>query len=198
MRVETVNTLFRALKEEQAMRSLLRECGMGRCLAGVFVVAILAPVLRAQERTSVVLQGKTVEVKYAAPSMNGRRIFGATVPYGQFWRIGDKAAPAFHTDADLAFYGLTVPKGDYTLYVLPTADGWQLIISRQTGAAAYNPKMEVGRSPMTMGKTPAPVETCKVTLTKTAALSAKLALSWENTVASVPFSLDLVVSDREW
>ena len=171
---------------------------MGKCLVGVFVIAILATVLRAQEQTSVVIQGKTVEVRYTASSMNGRKIFGAAVPYGQVWRIGDKAAPTFHTDADLAFYGLPVPKGDYTLYVLPAADGWKLIISRQTSAAAYNPKMDVGRAPMTLGKATAPVETCKLALTKTAALSGKLELSWENTAASIPFRLDLVASDREW
>jgi len=171
---------------------------MGRWLSGVFVIAILAPVVWAQEQVSVVIQGKTVAVKYAAPSMNGRKVFGAAVPYGQVWRIGDKAAPALHTDGDLAFYGLTVPKGDYTLYILPTADKWQLIISRQTGAAAYDPKMDVGRAPMTLEKAPAPVETCKVALTKTAALSGKLELSWENVVASVPFRIDMVGSDREW
>src|ERR1035441_5963317 len=119
---------------------------MGRWLVGLFVIAILAPAVRAQEQVSVVIQGKTITVKYAAPAMNGRKIFGAAVPYGQVWRIGDKAAPALHTDADLAFYGLTVPKGDYTLYVLPAADKWQLIVSRQTGAAAYDPKMDVGRA----------------------------------------------------
>ena len=171
---------------------------MGRWLVGLFVIAILAPAVRAQEQVSVVIQGKTITVKYAAPAMNGRKIFGAAVPYGQVWRIGDKAAPALHTDADLAFYGLTVPTGDYTLYILPSADKWQLIISRQTGAAAYDPKMDVGRAPMTIEKAPAPVETCKVALTKTAALSGKLELSWENVVASVPFRIDMVGSDREW
>jgi hypothetical protein len=171
---------------------------MGKCLVELFVIATLAVVSRADDQTSAVIQGKAISVKYAAASMNGRRIFGAVVPYGQVWRIGDKAAASFHTDADLVFYGLTVPKGDYTLYVLPAADKWQLIINRQTGAAAYNPKMDVGRVPMTMGKAAAPVETCKIGLTKTATLAAKLELSWENTVASVPFHLDLVTSDREW
>jgi hypothetical protein len=37
-----------------------------------------------------------------------------------------------------------------------------------------------------------------VALTKTAALSGKLELSWENVVASVPFRIDMVGSDREW
>ncbi len=179
------------------MRSSSRNRGMDRCLA-VFAFALLAPCLSAQEQTSVVLQGKTIEIKYAAQSMKGRKIFGSTVPYGQVWRIGDKAAPVFHTESDLAFYGMTVPKGDYTVYVLPAADKWQLIISKQKGAGAYDPKLDVGRVPMTMGKAPAPVETCKVTLTKTAALSGKLELSWENTVASAPFRLDLMASDREW
>lgn len=171
---------------------------MSRWFVGLFSIAILAVALNAQEEASVVIQGKTVAVKYAAPSMHGRKIFGGAVPYGQVWRIGDKAAPALHTDADLAFYGLTVPKGDYTLFVLPAADKWQLIISKQTGAGAYDPKLDVGRAPMTMGKPPAPLESCKVTITKTAAMSAKLEIAWENTVASVPFRIDVVAPDREW
>ncbi len=152
----------------------------------------------AQGQTSVALQGKNIEIKYEPQSMNGRKIFGAAVPYGQVWRIGDKAAPAFHTDGDLAFYGATIPKGDYTLYILPEAGAWQLIISKQTGAGPYNPKMDAGKAQMTLSKAPAPVETCKVTLTKTATLSAKFELTWENTVASVPFRLDMANSDREW
>jgi hypothetical protein len=172
--------------------------GMGRCFAGVFAVAVLATGLSAQEQASVALQGNTIEVKYAGQAMNGRKIFGAAVPYGQVWRIGDKAAATLHTDGDLAFYGMTVPKGDYTLYVLPTADKWQLIVSKQKGAGVYDPKLDVGRVALMLTKAPAPVETCKVTLTKTAALSAKLELAWENTVASIPFRLDMFASDREW
>ena len=180
------------------MRPSLMGRGMGRLFAGVFVFAILATALNAQEQTSVALQGKTIEVKYSAPAMNGRKIFGAALPYGQVWRIGDKAAPSFHTDADLAFYGATIPKGDYTLYILPEAGVWHLIISKQTGPGPYNPKMDVGRAQMTLGKSTAPVEICKVTLTKTAALSAKLEVTWENTVASVPFRLDMANSDKDW
>jgi hypothetical protein len=179
------------------MRSLIKN-SLSVIGAGVLSVAILATPLTAQEQASLVIQGKTIAVKHTGTAMNGRKIFGAAVPYGQVWRIGEKAAPVLHTDADLAFYGLTVPKGDYTLYVLPAADKWLLIINRQTGGAAYNPKSDVGRVAMTMAKAPAPVETSKVVLTKTAALSGKLELAWEGTVASVPFRVDMGASDREW
>jgi hypothetical protein len=132
--------------------------------------------------------------------MKGRKIFGAAVPYNQAWGIGESAPAVLHTEADLAFFGMMVPKGDYSLYVLVDANKWQLIVNKQTGAKAvtYNPKMDVGRVTMTMGKAAAPVEKCKLTLTKTAALAGKLELAWENTVAAVPFRLDVAAADREW
>jgi hypothetical protein len=58
--------------------------------------------------------------------------------------------------------------------------------------------MDLGRAPMTVAKAAAPIEVSKIALTKTAAMSGKLEISWENVVASVPFKLDLVNPDREW
>lgn len=154
----------------------------------------------AQQQTSLAIEGSTISIKYSAPSMKGRKIFGTTVPNGQVWKIGESAPAAFHTDTDLVFYGLTVPKGDYSLYVLVDPAKWQLVINKQTGAkaAVYNPKMDVGRVPMTMSKAPAPIETCRIAFTKTAALAAKLEVAWENTVATVPFHLGFMTPDREW
>lgn len=152
------------------------------------------------QQASVTLDGKTITVKYTPSAMKGRKIFGATVPYNQVWKIGDATAPAFHTDADIVFKGATVPKGDYSLYVLVAADKWQLIINKQTGpkSANYDPKMDVGRVPMILAKAPAPVEMSKVALTKSAALAAKLEITWENTVATAQFHLDRVAGDSEW
>jgi hypothetical protein len=174
----------------------MRKCGFV-CAALIAAFAGLAP---AQQQASLVIEGSTISVKYAASSMKGRKIFGATVPYNQVWRIGQSAPAVLHTDSDLVFYGMTVPKGDYSLYVLVDPARWQLIVNKQTGpkAATYNQKMDVGRVPMTMGKASAPAETCKIGLTKTAALAAKLELAWENTVATFPFHLGLATPDREW
>ncbi|MBZ2184178.1 MAG: DUF2911 domain-containing protein [Bryobacter sp.] len=51
--------------------------------------------------------------------MKGRKIFGGLVPYGQVWRAGANAATSLHTEAELTIGKLSVPKGDYTLFVLP-------------------------------------------------------------------------------
>jgi len=171
---------------------------MGRWVATLALAITMPVVAAAQEQTAVALQGKNVNVKYSAASAAGRKIFGAAVPYGQVWRIGEKSAPALHTDANLAFYGLTVPKGDYALFLLPAADKWELIIARQAPDAPYNPKTAVGRVQMVLRKAPAPVDMRKITITATATLSAKLEIAWEDTVASAPFRVDLVGRDTEW
>jgi hypothetical protein len=152
------------------------------------------------QQSAVTLDGKTITVKYAPSAMKGRKIFGAAVPYNQVWKIGDAAAPTLHTDADIVFKGVTVPKGDYSLYVLAAADKWQLIINKQTGAKAANhdPKFDLGRVQMTLAKPPAPVENSRITLTKAAAMAAKIEIAWENTVATVQFHLDRVAGDSEW
>ena len=133
----------------------------------------------ASEQTSVTIESKTMAVKYSA----GQKTPGPA---------------AFHTDADLAFKGFTVPKGDYTIYVVPAAGGFQLAVNKATAAKAHDAKQDVGRVPMTVSKAPAPAGTCKITLTKTAALAAKIEVSWENNVASAPFHLDRAAEHSEW
>ena len=44
-----------------------------------------------------------------------------------------KASPQFKTDKALDFGGTVVPAGFYTLWTIPSANGWKLIINGETG-----------------------------------------------------------------
>ncbi len=149
---------------------------------------------------AVKIDGNNISVKYFAASRNGRKIFGGVVPYDKVWRIGEKGATAFHTDADLVFKGLVVKKGDYALFVLPGAEKWQLIFAKPAAlqSPAFDSKLELGRANMTLTKSADAVETCKLTLTKTATVAGKLELIWENTVAAAPFYIDKGGNNVEW
>src|SRR5512147_1408414 len=133
--------------------------------------------------TSVTVDGKAITIKYSAPSMRGRKIFGELVPYGKVWRAGANAATALHTDADLDIGGLAVPKGDYTLYVWPEQDQLTLIVNKQTGqwGLTYDQTQDLGRVKMTMSKSPTAIETYKLTLSEKGPHKAQLELAWENT-----------------
>ncbi len=141
--------------------------------------------------TSVTIDGKAITIKYSAPSMRGRKIFGELVPYGKVWRAGANAATALQTDADLDIGGLAVPKGNYTLYVWPEQDQLTLIVNKQTGqwGLTYNQDQDLGRVKMTMSKSPTPIETYKLTLSEKGPKAAQLELAWENTIATVPIKV---------
>ena len=155
------------------------------------------PPLSPPAEASVTIAGKTIGIKYSAPSVRKRQIFGdggllSKDPTYPAWRAGANAATAFHTDADLVIGGLAVPRGDYTLYVWVKDPGaWELIINKQTGqwGMTYNASQDLGRVKMTMSKPPAPIETLRYTLSDEGGNKGMLRLEWENHVASVPFTV---------
>jgi hypothetical protein len=147
------------------------------------------PPLSPPAKTSVTINGQKITINYSAPSMRKRAIFGGLVPFGQVWRAGANDATMLHTSADLEFKGLVVPKGEYSLFVWPDPQQWQLIINKQTGQPGleYHPERDLGRVPMDMSHPPKRVETYKMTLTKAGDMQGQLKLAWENTVATVDF-----------
>ena len=73
--------------------------------------------------------GKTIKTDYSSPRMKGRKIYGGLVPFGEVWRTGANEATTFVTSADVRVGGKTVPAGSYTIFTVPTADKWTLILS---------------------------------------------------------------------
>ena len=146
---------------------------------------------------SVTINGKAISIRYSAPSVRGRQIFGeggqlSKDPTYPVWRAGANAATTLHTDADLDIAGLQVPKGDYSLYVnVKDPEKWQLIVNRQTGQSGltYNQAQDLGRAPMTMSKPPAPIETYKMTLSDAGGGKGKLQLEWDKYIAWVPITV---------
>ena len=143
--------------------------------ATLFIAA--ASVVSAQSPpafATATISGKMLSVQYSAPSVRGRKIFGAggllsRDPTYPVWRAGANSATAFHTDADLDVGGIHVPKGTYTLYVsVQDPEAWQLIINKQTGqwGLSYNAAQDLGRVKMTMAKPPAPVEKLSIAGTR--------------------------------
>ncbi len=159
-----------------------------------------------EAETAVTIAGKQVWVFYHAPSVKGRKMFGsptALQPEGSVWRMGADYATILHTDGDLVFKGLTLPKGDYALYIALNKGQWDLIINKtlmaangkhlwginMDGTTTNNPATEVGRVAMTMSKPTAPTETLKIDLTSSGGAAGTLGVKFENVTASVPFTV---------
>ncbi len=143
-------------------------------------------------------EGRRVYVDYGRPSMRGRRIMGGLVPFGRVWRTGANAATTLVTEADLTIGTARVPRGTYTLYTIPTATGWTLIVNRQTGqwGTQYDPSRDLVRIPMQSTTLRQPVEQFTISLRRARAGANTLELAWENTLASVPFRVGAPAARR--
>ncbi len=132
---------------------------------------------------SVEIAGGTVDVRYNSPRMRGRKIMGDLVPYGQVWRTGANAATTLITSVPLKFGNLLVPAGTHTIYTLPSADAWQLIINNQTGqwGTVYTQNMDLGRTPMMKKTLSAPQENMIFSFENTTKDSTEMHVRWETT-----------------
>ena len=141
--------------------------------------------------TSVTIDGKKLRVDYGAPSMRGRKIMGALVPYGEVWCAGANDATTLVSEADLEIAGLKVPKGSYTLWTVPGKTEWTLIVNKQTGQwhTEYNEDHDLGRVKISIKTLPAPVERFRIQLAAAGANKGTLSLIWETTEAWAPFSV---------
>ena len=134
--------------------------------------------------------GKTVKIDYSSPRAKGRKIFGDLVPYGKVWRTGANESTTFVTDSSVVVGGQNVPAGSYTIFTVPEADKWTLVISKKTGewGTDYPGQGEdLARIPMTVSKTPSPVENFTISFDQSGG-ACTLQLSWENTKGSVKLS----------
>jgi hypothetical protein len=172
---------------------IILKVGVAMALNAALVFAQSSPATQAVVR----LGDRSLMVKYSAPSVRGRKIFGpggllSRDPTYPAWRAGANSATSFHTDADLTVGNVNVPKGDYTLYVwVKDPEAWELIISKETGqwGLDYHADKDLGRVKMTMSKPATLVEKLRYTLSAMDGKNAKLELAWENHEASVVMTL---------
>jgi hypothetical protein len=134
--------------------------------------------------------GKTIKTAYSSPRMKGRKIYGDLVPFGEVWRTGANEATTFVSSGGVVVGGKTVPAGNYTLFTVPTADKWTLIINKKTGEWGIPYKYEsdeLARVDMKASKLPSPVENFTISYEKSGN-GCTMQIDWENTRASVDIS----------
>jgi hypothetical protein len=165
--------------------------------AGVLAVAALAGIVSGQRYTSppatasVKIAGKQISVDYYSPSIHGRRIFGALVPYGRVWCPGANVATGLTTEADLRIGNLKLPKGAWSIWAIPGEQEWILVINKETGQhhLDYDQGQDFARTKMNVKRLASPVEAFRIDLVSEGENKGRLALVWETTEASIPFTV---------
>ena len=130
-------------------------------------------------------------IDYSRPAMRGRPVWGALVPFGRVWRMGANDAAHLATDRTLDVGGVTLTPGTYTLFLLPTANDWTLIINKQTGISGleYDAANDVGRVKMNVQTANTPAEWFTIALQPNESGGGALAVAWDRMRGSIPFTV---------
>jgi tetratricopeptide (TPR) repeat protein len=89
-----------------------------------------------------------ITIIYHAPLAGGRELFGKTVPYGQVWRAGANENTTISLTDDARVEGHPLAAGTYGLHMIPNADQWTIIFSKNStswGSFSYDEKEDALR-----------------------------------------------------
>lgn len=166
-------------------------CSVAALATLVFGSLAFAQVLSPPAETTAAIGGKKVQIKYSSPRIRGRKIMGGLVPFGQVWRTGADSATSMSTEANLQIGDLKVPKGNYTIYTVPQANEWTLIVSKEIGqwGTEYHQPKDLGRTKMSVKTLAKPVENFEIKLAATGGNNGFLTMTWEKTQASIPVTV---------
>ena len=120
----------------------------------------------------------------------GATIFGGLVRYGDVWCPGADEATMLSTSRPLRMGQLSVPAGEYSLWILPTESAWTLILNKEahTFHTNYRGSRDLGRVAMQKQTLSAPVEQLTFAIERNSSgPGGRLVMTWATTEVSVPF-----------
>lgn len=172
---------------------------VGGAIALVLVLAVVASGqfgtrwrISPHETTSGAVDSAALSITYGRPSMRGRKIFGELVPYGRVWCPGADEATTLTSDRPLKIGDLALAPGSYTLWMLPEAGDWMLVVNKQTNVfhTRYNSSYDLGRIKLEKKALASPVEQLTFAIVKNPAGAGGLInMTWETTEVSAPFTV---------
>jgi tetratricopeptide (TPR) repeat protein len=135
-----------------------------------------------------------ITLTYHRPLVNGRKIWGTTVPYEKVWRSGADQNTVIEFSDPVTIEGKELPKGTYGLHTIPGENEWTMIFSKAStawGSFTYDQAEDALR--VTVKPKPADFhEALTYTFDNPKPNEVTVNLTWEK--VSVPFQVGVNVS----
>ena len=103
-----------------------------------------------------------IAIDYGQPHIRGRNVIGmpGVVPWDSVWRTGANMSTQLTAEVDMTIGNTFIPRGIYTLFSLPTRNGWKLVVSKQVlqWGTDYDPTQDFARIDLRSRTLTEPVE----------------------------------------
>jgi hypothetical protein len=116
---------------------------------------------------------------------------GELVPFDRPWRLGANEATSIELPFAAELAGVRVPAGTYSLYAIPGASSWQVVVNRgvERWGIPLNDDVrakDVGAGRVTTEAVATPVETLTLSFAPATANATELVVEWEKTRVRIP------------
>ncbi len=129
-----------------------------------------------------------VRITYSRPAKKDREIFGKLIPYNEVWRTGANEATEIKFYKDVTIQGKKVKAGTYSLFTIPNANEWTIIINSDVdfwGAYSYNQANDILRVTVPVKKSEEVIENFSIQLSKMSDSEAVIRLAWDTTLVEL-------------
>jgi Protein of unknown function (DUF2911) len=135
-----------------------------------------------------------VTINYHRPLVNGRKIWGGIVPYGQVWRAGANENTTISFSDPVTIEGQPLQRGTYGLHMIPGNDDWTVIFSKNsTSWGSFTYKQDEDALRVNVKPQSADMhEALTYDFEQPAANSAVVTMRWEK--VAVPFKVGVDVN----
>ncbi len=143
------------------------------------------PILKIQDKITDPLVARVI---YSRPQKSGRIIFGELLEYGKVWRLGANEATEIEFFRDVRISDKKIKKGRYTMYCIPDANKWTVIINKETdtwGSFRYDAKNDLVRMDVPVQKQTEITEEFVMAFEKSPT-GATLIISWDDVTINFP------------
>lgn len=164
-------------------------------LSVTMVIALAASALAQRNprgTATLTLKAKAVSVEYGRPSLKGRTVdqMLSQLKAGDVWRLGADKSTTFTTVLDLAFGDVTVPAGEYSLWMQKQADNsWKLVFNKQHGqwGTQHDAAQDLVSAPLKQSQPAESAEMVTITLAETGEVGV-ISIEWGTMKVSADFT----------
>jgi hypothetical protein len=130
---------------------------------------------------------------YGRPAARGRTVIGGQDPYGAPWRLGANEPTTLHLPFAASIGGVAVGPGSYSLYAIPDARAWTIVVNGNTNRwgipiGADVRAADIGSFTVPSSDLAEHVETLELSFVPRSATSGEIVYRWERTTFAIPIA----------
>jgi hypothetical protein len=149
-----------------------------------------SPMDMASYPSSYRVADKAVRITYSRPQLKGRSL-ADLCPAGKVWRTGANEAAEITFYKDVSFGGQKVKAGTYSLFTIPGAEQWTVILNKnlnQWGAYSYDEGADATRVSVAASEGGESLEAFSIAF-KEVEDGVHMVMGWDKTRVAVPISM---------